>query len=251
MKPILSVFIGTNKLGTIVDTGKCFVITDSTASCDKCKLVIVEDKVVDEKLRHLSSDEYIIFTDKQVYYNNKVYKCYTDIPPSCQYKAMFIVKEEDIVEFDTCKYDTPFINRGYAKAVKEADYVLLAKELPEGYTPGDLLVKKKDGSLVACTGRKYSVSDVQLSDDKYIILDKVPSGTGTPVDIPFSYTPDSLLERTKILNYHLQDYGRRQIESARIAMVSLSERLSQVNDYFKASSIYDDIHNIVKKIRSM
>lgn len=148
MKPILSIFIGTNKIGTIVDTGKCFVITDSTISCDKCKMSLVEDKVVDEKLRNLSSDEYIIFTEKYVFYNNKVYNCYSNnIPSACQYKAMFIVKNEDIVEFDTCKYDIPFINRGYARAVKEADYVLLTKELPEGYTPGDLLVKRKDGFL--------------------------------------------------------------------------------------------------------
>ena len=74
MKPIISLVIGTSKLGTIVDTDKCLVVTDISASCDKCKLTIVDDKVVDEKLRDLSSDDYLIITDRFVYHKNKVYR---------------------------------------------------------------------------------------------------------------------------------------------------------------------------------
>jgi hypothetical protein len=237
-----------------------YVLIDSGIGI-RVELQLLDNKVVDEPLRNLSSNSYIITTDKNVMHGGKVYQSSTALPDACQWKAIPYTKFDDIVDYKVQNdNDLIFLKQGYARELKDASYVLILPDwdlLNASCTLLDLLIKKADnvGSkkaiFIPFSGRTVSIQDNYEIDGKYIYLSSVPKFTGEFIDTPYTYTTNTLVDKYDVLQDRLNKYGTEKVDSICVAMKALTVRLKEVRNPFRAYSVYGDITNVLEKVRDM
>lgn len=240
------------------------VLTDE-GSGPRLDLQSLEEKVVDTPLRKLSSNEYIVTTDKAVMHKDKMYKFFGNLPTICQWKAIPFVKTAEIIDYkSTGEIDDLFLKEGYAKELKEASHILVPPEwedLSQTCTPYDLLIKKVDGLsnrsnsdgvvFHSFSERKGEIPEPYEINGRYILLTSTPRFEGTYKNPPFTYNIDTLVFKCGVLQDRLQAYGATKVESVCASMRSLGQRLKDVNNQFQACSVYDDVVTILEKAKNM
>ena len=173
---------------------------------------------------------------------------------------MIIIRNEDIVDYQPeSEFEHLFIREGYAKELKEAQYILNIKDekyLSSSCTLADLLIKKEEkinGTVVytGYSGRKTECPSSDKRNGRMINVTKVPKFTGEFKNLPFTYTLESLSRKCVVLQERLNDFGAQKVESLSMAMQSIPDRLMSIENKYRASFIYDDFAEILEKIRKM
>jgi len=240
------------------------ILTDQGTG-PRVDLQSLDTKVVDEPLRKLSSNEYIVIADKVIMYKDKIYQFFGVLPSSCQWKAIPMVKFDEIIDYKS-KHDVDelFLKEGYAKELRDASYILVPPDwddLSPGCTPFDLLIKKMDGlsnraeqtsiNLHPFSGRKGELKESYVIDGRYMYLESLPEFEGSCKYPPFTYNIESLFAKYDLLQERLQAYGGNKVESVCASMKSLSQRLRNVSNQFMACSVYNDVVEILEKAKNM
>lgn len=223
-----------------------------------------ESKVVDEALRRLSSNEYIVLTDKAVMHGGKMYQTFGNIPSQCHWRAIPFVKLDDIIDYkSTGEIDDMFLREGYARELKEAVHILVPPDwdaLSPLCTPYDLLIKKIDNSssenkkdtvFIPFSGRIGIIPESGQINGRYIYLDTMPRFEGTCIYPAFTYNMETLIYKYGVLQDRLEVHGSMKVDSVCASMRSIAQRLKDVKNQFMACSVYDDVVAILEKARKM
>lgn len=254
-----TLYIGKEKIGTITsyqNSRYFFILTDQTAQRLDLQTT---DKVVDDGLRNLSVSDYVIITDKYIYYKNKVYKSTTDLPVYLKYIILPITSSSDICEYIIQnQFDDLFIIDRYVSELKDAELVLIPPSLVDNtnnnknYILSDLLIKnQKDDIFISFNDRKTTNLKIKKKDGRYLYLLEEPLFTGNVKVLPVTYTKDSLLHKCKILNNKLNNYSQEKIKSMCVSLSSLPNKIKSLKNTFRASLLYDDIVAILDKIKEI
>lgn len=234
-------------------------------SGSRINLQLMESKVVDEPLRKLSSNDYIVITDRVVMYHDKMYQFFETLPAQCMWKALPHMKIDEIIDYKpTCEVDELLVKEGYSKELKSASYILVPPDFDDFSavcTPYDLLIKSIDGlsnrspdkeiSFNTYSGRKGTIPEPYNIDGRYIYLESTPKFEGACKYPPFTYNMNILISKYDIMQNRLNNYGRDKVESACSSMRSLCSRLSDVENQFMAASVYEDVVAIHEKAKKM
>lgn len=235
----------------VISERSIFILTD-VGTGPRIDLQLLDTLSVDEPLRKLSSNEYIIITDKHIMIKDKIYQTFSPLSSSCHWKAIPIVKMNDIIDYEsTNTADIPFLREGYARELSEAETVLVPQDwddLSQSCTPLDLLIKKDNTSF---SGRKGYTPDLSKKIDRYIYLDEIPSFTGEYTYPTFTYNMENLIYKYQLLQYRLRSYGSMKVESSCVSLQSIMKRLREIDNQYMAGSIYDDVVSILSKIQKM
>lgn len=239
------------------------VLTDQ-GSGPRVDLQLLESKVVDEPLRKLSSNEYIIITDKAVMHGGKMYQTFGNLPAQCHWRAIPFVKVDDIVDYkSTGEIDDMFLKEGYARELKEATHILIPPDwnaLSPSCTPYDLLIKRtdsvssgniKDLIFHPFSGRRGIIPEPYQIDERYVYLDSMPKFEGPCSYPPFTYNLETLIYKCAVLQDRLEEYGTMKVDSVCASMRSIAKRLKEVKNQYMACSVYDDVVAILEKARKM
>ena len=246
-------------------SGSNLLILTDQGTGPRIDLQSLETKVVDEPLRKLSSNEYVVITDKMIMYKDKMYQFFGTLPSQCQWRAIPMVKIDDVIDYKpVADIDEQFLREGYAKELRDAAYILVPPDwdnLSPECTPFDLLIKKADGisdrsegkdvKFHPFSGRKGIVEEPYEIEGRYIFLTSLPVFEGECKYPPFTYNVESLFMKCSLLQDRLQVYGENKVESVCASMRSLAQRLKNVNNQFMACSVYDDVVSILEKAKTM
>jgi len=198
--------------------------------------------MADYPLQTLSSRPFVITYNHDMVYGKYMYTTTTKIPASCTFTLMMVVGEGDIVEYTPTPYDIPFVKEGYAKDVKNAAHIILPTNTYEGDL-SDLVIENRNGNVfTSINGRKTTLNVTNPS--RYIVTN--PTFHGEGVDIPYTYTIDSLISKTKELNDRLQSYGQGRVDSMVRALTCLIERMSTDRNKFVTSTNYKYIVEMIR-----
>lgn len=217
-----------------------------------CK--IADKEVPDESLRKLSSNEYIVFTNNSIIHKDKVLYTKDIIPSICHWKAIPYVPSKDLIDYKSKnKIDKYFIDEGFARELKNASYVVIPTDwnmLSKSCTPYDLLIAKIDrNTFHPISGRKYDIQEeYEIIDDRYIILNELPTLTESCTLPSYTYNTESLTNKYNILQDRLQLYGRNRVKSINASLRSVTQRLDELDNQYMASSIYNDVSHLIDKI---
>lgn len=262
MNGLCTLYISGKKFGTIntlqlskdqSNSPSIYFISD-WGNSTRIDLQVIDNEVPDEPLRKLSSTEYLITTQKNVIYKDRKYRFFGELPTACQYKAIPISKSEVVDYSPKNDIEIALLSEGYAHEVKDSQYILIppSVQFSNTFHPYDVFVKGKDNdTYIFHSGRVPDKLDIDRIDGKYIYLKSIPTFTGDIVEPPFTYTTDTLVNKYIILQERLQKYGKQRVQSLCTAMRSLSQRISQIQDQFKASNVYDDVVMILDRVRNM
>lgn len=205
--------------------------------------------VVDEPLRTLSSNDYVITTANQLMHKNEVYTLSADLPEKCQWKAMPFIKVDDLIDYTSeSDRDMPFLLEGYARDLKDAKHVLIPSDwslLNERMALPDLLIMENGK---ASSGRTPVSGALSRMTGRYVALIEPIAFKGSIRIVPYTYTMQTLYLKYAVLNKRLQEYGKGRISSMSLSLDSLSKKISEPTDHFKASSLYDDIVTFLEKM---
>ena len=208
--------------------------------------------VVDESLRNLSSNEYVITTAKSLMRKGDVYVLSSDLPEQCQWKAMPFIKVDDLIDYiSESDSDMPFLLEGYARDLKNARYVLIPGDwnmLNERMTLPDLLIM--DGGKTA-SGRTPVNGTLPRLKDRYVAIIEPMAFKGDMRTIPYTYTIQTLYLKYTILNKRIQEYGLNRIKSMSLSLESLSKKILESTDFFRSSSLYNDVVAFLEKMHAI
>lgn len=285
MNILCSLYISGNKLGSIIsiprDTNLSEGLTsksksDSTVRIgNKDDILILSDvgqgaridlqlldkKVPDEPLRKLSSNDYVILTDKTAVIKDRMYSLAGTVPYLCRWKAIPMIKMDELVDVQSENdIDDLLLREGYAKELKNAACILMPPSLDEfssSCTPYDLLVKKIEDTssgytIIPFSERKITIPKEQVTvEGRYLICEEMPKFSGQCRYPPFTYNMDTLVSKFEILQKRLHNYGSEKVESVCTSMNSIASKLRSLENQFIASSIYDDVVALLDKLRMM
>lgn len=231
------------------------ILTDQGIG-NRVDLQLVDSKVVDEPLRTISSNEYMIVMDDMVLYKDKVYRSYGKIPQQTHWMVIPKIDTINIIDYkSTNDVDDMFLREGYARELRDAKYIVVPPDwnnLSASCTPYDLLIKEmKDRVYTSYSGRSFIIDNPLSIEDRYVYISDIPELDGVCVYPPFTYNMDTLLYKYDILQDRLQHYGMMKVDSLCVSMISLSQRLKSVKNQYKACSIYDDVVSILEKAKRM
>lgn len=208
--------------------------------------------VVDEPLRNLSSNEYIITTAKSVMRKSEVYTLSSDLPVSCQWKVLPFIKVDDLVDYTSeSDGDMPFLLEGYAREIKNAKHVLIPSDwdmLNEYMALPDLLIM--EGGKTS-SGRTLASGSWPPMKSRYIVITEPMIFKGSVRIVPYTYTLQTLYLKYTILNQRIQEYGLNRIKSMSVSLESLSKKILESTDFFRASSLYNDVVAFLEKMHSI
>lgn len=268
MNYLCTLFVGSNKIGTIMpipdsltDTpqvkisGNTEYMLCDIGSGSKVSLHPVDNRVPDEALRTLSYTRYIVIERSTVIIDGKIYSTFGTLPIQCQFKVLPVIKYTDIIDYEANDNDTAFVNEGYVRELKEAELVLVPPS-PSFHSKNcaalDLLIKKREGdTLVSFSGRKTQIPTDAEIDGRYVYLYEIPVFTGDFKDKPYTWTIASLRNKCQVLQDRLQKYGSDRVDSLCASMKSMPERLKNIPNQFKASTLYPDVVTFLEKMREM
>lgn len=260
MEYIYTIYIGSDRVGDVYKVTDAYVVYTDIPEKDNSKKIFFDTKVEftsmddvievvpDEPLRELSSQPYVITTDKDIIYNDIMYESNEMIPLQCQYMAMPVVLSTQILEYTIrSPYDTMFIEEGYVRELKDAKHVIVpSTEYPD---IGDLLIQKVEGdTFTSFNGRSTQLKGVPQG---YIYLEvkSKPIFTGTIRYPPYTYTQESLVNKFKYLNLRLQKYGSERVRSLLNSLQCVSNRLVKDPNQFSASQVYDRVVTLVSNLK--
>lgn len=215
-----------------------------------------KSELVDEGLKDLSSNEYVILMKNTIYAKGKIYSInHAIIPVQCQYKALpFIYKDTILNVKSTRKDDIVFFREGYAKEFKDAEYILIPPSwdcITPTCTVLDLLIKEKSeefGDFISFSGRQVHLEDGK-GEGRYIFLSEIPVFSGKITYPVFTYTPQILIQKYRILNERLDKYGATRVDTVCNTLQSLCKILKETKGSFEISSIYNDVVALQDKIK--
>lgn len=231
------------------------ILTDQGTG-PRVDLQLIESKVVDEPLRVISSNDYVIVMDDTVLYKDKVYTSYGKIPAETHWKVIPRADTNDVVSYkSTGEIDDLFLREGYTRELKDAKYIVVPPDwdsLSHSCTPYDLLIKEEsNGVYTSFSGRNLTIDKPASVDGRYIYISHLPVLEGTYTYPPFTYNMDTLVYKYDVLQSRLQHYGAMKVDSLCVSMLSLAERLSGAKNQYKACSLYEDIVSILDKARKI
>jgi hypothetical protein len=261
MEYIYSIYIGEEHIASIYKMVDVFVGMKDIEQSSSIKKVFFDNKmdidydkdevvepIPDEPLRELSSQPYLINSDKEMIYEDVIYVVVTNsIPMECRYCAMPILQLSDIIDYTIRNpIDSIFIEQGYVRELSSAKHVIMPGE--DYVSLGDFLIEKVDGdTLVSFDSRKTVVKNIP--DSIYISVSPIPVFTGDIVHPPYTYTPDSLISKTKILNIRLQKYGSERVRSILQSLQCVSQKLISSPNQYASSTLYDKVVNMVMNLK--
>lgn len=258
MEYVYSVFIDNSHLGDVHQIGNAYVLffmKVHNGPLHKVHFRIkTEDKdgdifkvVPDEPLRTLSSQPYIINIDRDMLYKGDLYETYQSIPSCCRYMAIPAINIDQIADYEaTCSYDKIFIYEGYATELSKAIYVIIPAVKCTDIS--DFLIEKVDGDIyTSFTGRHTTIHGTPTS--RYIHIPTCPIFEGQKKNLPFSYTPSSIIAKFNSINERLQSYGRSRVQSMVQALRCASNRMITETNQFEASQSYDNVVSLIRSLR--
>lgn len=241
-------------IGILTDMGDYHIILVDEAEPD-LPIMTLTQKIgipVDPRLDKLSSMPYLVVNDDTIIFGDRVFEASMTIPEQYRWSALPIVQAESLVEYDPTELDFPFINDGYVSEVKDAKYIIIAPE-SDNISTIDLLIRGVGANgYESFSGRNIHVDNIDRIDGRYIYTSSPPVASGiTDIDIPYTYTKDSLHGRFILLQDRLRDYGAGRVSSIVSAMESMRPLLQSRENQYRAASIYDEIHDMVNRIKAM
>jgi hypothetical protein len=208
----------------------------------------VVEVIADDPLRELSSQPYIINTECDMIYNDIMYEVVDEIPAQCRYIAMPVIDSSQVMDY-VIRHpnDIKFIEEGYVKELRDAKHVIIA---PSSYhNLGDLLIEKVEGDVyTSFNGRCTQLKSSDIST-VYVEMKTEPIFSGSYRELPYTYTPQSLINKYKYLNMRLQKYGAERVRSMLASLQSVSNRVAKDSNQFAASQIYDKVVSVVSDLR--
>lgn len=277
MNHVCTLYIDNVKLGTIstwpndpngisftnasnvrfVSTSCIYVLSD-VGVASRVDLQVANKETVDEPLKKLSTNPYIIITDNRVMLKDKVYKAITNIPMSCRWRAIPMIKEIEYIPYKKIKdIDDIFLGQGYARELSDASNILVLPSMDEfssTCTPLDLLIKgvSKD-SYTSYSGRSITIPEDAIleREGRYLYINIIPMLEGSLKDTPYTYNGDSLILKCNILQTRINEYGQGKVQSLCKVLNTLGDRVKEIPNQYEASSLYNDIFYILDKIRNM
>lgn len=258
MNTICTFWVNNRKLGTIcsitTETGPIYALLPEKVSEKKVDLQPMDNKVVDEPLRSLSTNRYAVIMDKILICGDKMYQVPDSMPPICQWMAIPMVQEKDIIPYSkgSMALDRVFLAEGYARELADAYCILIPPTWDLGTcTSLDLLIKEVNGEiLVPFSGRTLKNVVPKKTEGRYIFLAKVPEAVGDVQDLPYTYTLETLANKFKVLQARLQAYGTSRVESICACLSGISSALRESPNQFKAAQAYDPMATTIEKIKT-
>lgn len=254
MKQICMIRMDEGSVGVLTDMGDYHVIVAEDAVPDLPIMTLTHRMgvPVDPRLDRLSSMPYIIVNDDTIIHGDRVFGTSMTIPEMYRWSALPIVHRENLVEYEPTELDYPFINDGYVSEIRDAKYIIIAPE-SDSINTIDLLIREVgDDGYESFSGRTIHVDKIDRIDGRYIHTSSIPMATGlTDIDIPYTYTKDSLHGRFIMLQDRLQDYGTERVASAVTALESMRPLLESRENQYKAASVYDEVHELVNRVKGM
>jgi hypothetical protein len=223
----------------------------------------VDDTIVmaDYPLQTLSSRPFVITYEYDMVYGKYVYTTSSHIPRSCLFLLMMIVDgRNDIIDYTPPPHyhhmEEPFVRQGYVRELKRAKHIIIPPNSPNNTYDGgdlsDLIIAHSSSSpngtiLTSVNGRKTTLLNVTTTSSplpRYIVSNPpstLPTFYGDGVEIPHTYTIDSLIAKTKELNDRLERYGEGRVNSMVRCLTCLAERMSTDPNKFITSTNYNHV----------
>lgn len=237
-------------LGDVYKIGDIYLVmypsTEPRNQVDIDYTVKMDDNVdvtTDYPLQKLSSQPYIVTFGKDMAYEKLMYETDTDIPIQCQYKAMLVIRDDQVVDYSPrSNADDMFITAGYAEELKNAKHIFIPNT---PYEPlSDLLIQSRNGDVYTSFNGRKMISTGTPS----LYMNVVPIFSGEENALPYTYTIESLVEKTKVLNSRLHIYGKKKVESMVRSLQCVIDRISKDDDPFLASLNYDRVSTLVQRL---
>ncbi len=254
MKQICMIRTDEGSVGVLTDMGDYHIIMSEEAVPDLPIMTLTQRTgiPVDPRLDKLSSMPYLIVNEDTIIYGDRVFDTSMTVPEMYRWSALPIVHRENLVEYEPIDLDYPFINDGYVSELRDAKYIIIAPE-SDGISTIDLLIRRIGANgYESFSGRTIHMDKIDRIDGRYIHTSSIPVASGlTDIDIPYTYTKDSLHGRFILLQDRLQDYGTERVASAVTALESMRPLLESRENQYKAASIYDEVHELVNRVKAM
>lgn len=259
--PICTFYIDSKKFKTIVCLEDAYYASDDGIGNSTVKIQL-SGSSPDPQLRNLSSIPYMVITNDCIFIDDKTYKAISStIPKQIQYKVIPIVNNFDIIDYkiEEKVYDNLFIIQNYVRELKEAEMIIIPVSPLniDMFSLGDLLAKsyvESKGQLIftSYSGVTITVKDEYIEEKakRYIFVNGMDI-KGTSIDLPLTYTKQSLIQKYEILQERLNEYGKIRIETISTTLRSIPDLLKNVPNKYIASSIYEDVSKLVEKIKNM
>ncbi len=220
----------------------------------KIDLQLLENRSIDEPLKSLSSNKYIVIMDRCLILGEQMFQIVGSMPSACQWMTMPILHEKDLVTYagGNMTLDRIFLAEGYARELADAYCILVSPTWDLGVcTPLDLLIKEnKEGTLIPFSGRTLKGVTSKKVEGRYIFMTNMPEVTGEAIDLPYTYTLDTLASKFKVLQSRLQHYGTSRVESICACLSGIASAIRESPNQFKASQTYEALTSMVEKIKA-
>ena len=149
MNTICTFWVNGRKLGTICSfpsgSESIYVLFPEKICDKKVDIQPLEGKAIDEPLRRLSTNKYIIIMEKHLISGDQMYQIVGSMPTMCQWMAIPVLHEKEVVEYESGNpaLDKVFLIEGYARELAEAQAILIPPTWDLGSCiPADLLIKE-------------------------------------------------------------------------------------------------------------
>lgn len=233
-----------------------YIVTNHTSSIS-IDLIHLDNEAVDEPLRTLSSNTYIITTNNRVMIGDKMYQA-NGLPYAVQWKAIPVTIGNEIVPYNLVnEIDNIFLMEGYANEINKAKHILVLPDwdfISATCTPLDLLIShRSNDTYTSYSSRSITLKDTDIlrTEGRYIYLSSIPTFIGTSKIPVYTYNSSILIFKYITLQNRLNAYGSNRVDSVITSMKILIDLLEDMPNQFHTASIYDDIVSLIDKIKDM
>jgi len=248
-KYLYTIIVENDVIGHVYQLKDTYVIVTGDYPLSNIREVIYTHKksdntmvMADYPLQTLSSRLFVITYDYDMVYGKYMYTTSSLIPTTCVFLLMMIIDQKDIIDYVPHPVEEMFVKEGYVRELKKAKHVIIPTNTYEGDT-SDLLIAHRSGNILTSVNGKKTTLNV-TNPSRHIIAN--PTFYGEGVDVPYTYTIDSLIAKTKELNDRLEEYGEGRVNSMIRSLSCMIERMSTDANKFVTSTNYNYVVEMLR-----